>query len=84
MEFCLITFRSVTPAQRGEGALNRHGIRCALRRTPRTLAEKGCGYSLRLQRQDLEAALELLRQHGIAFGKAYWLRDDGDPLELSL
>ena len=34
MEVCLITFRSVTPAQRGEGALRNHKIPCTLKRTP--------------------------------------------------
>lgn len=84
MEFCLITFRSVTPAQRGESLLKRQGITCSLQRTPRVLADKGCGYSLRLRRLDLDRSLELLRQRGIAFRKAYCMTSDGSPEEISL
>ena len=41
MDTCLITFRSVTPAQRGENLLRREGITCSLQRTPKVLAEQG-------------------------------------------
>ena len=44
MRNCIITFRSVTPAQRGEAILKREGINCTLQRTPRSMQEKGCGY----------------------------------------
>lgn len=84
MEICIITFRSVTPAQRGENLLHRAAIGCTLQRTPRVLADQGCGYSLRLRRLDLDRALELLRQKGIAFRKAYCLGSDGNPEEISL
>lgn len=84
MEFCLITFRSVTPAQRGESLLRRESIGCSLQRTPRVLADKGCGYSLRLRRTDLHKGLELLRQRGIAFRKAYCITAEGDPEEIGL
>ena len=84
MDSCLITFRSVTPAQRGESLLHRQGFACNLQRTPRMLADRGCGYSLRLRRIDLDRALELLRQHGIAFRKAYCMSSDGQPEEIGL
>ena len=71
MDSCIITFRSVTPAQRGEVLLRREEIPCAVQRTPRTLAEQGCGYSIRLQCKQLPQAVELLRKKGIAFRKAY-------------
>ena len=84
MENCMITFRSVTPAQRGELALRRAGISCAIHRTPRILAEQGCGYSLRLSRTELPMALELLRSKGISFRKAYCTDPDGKPREIAL
>ena len=71
MNYCLITFRSVTPAQRGEGLLRRAGYECSLRRTPRWMEEQGCGYSLRLQQGDCAAAAELLRRGKIPFRKIY-------------
>ena len=83
MDSCLITFRSVTPAQRGEIALRREGIACSVQRTPRMLAEKGCGYSIRLRCGYLRQAVELLRQKGIVYQKTYTLRD-GNPDEVSV
>ena len=81
MDFCIITFRSVTPAQRGEGILRKEGIRCWVQRTPRTLAEQGCGYSIRVHCTQLHQAVELLRQKGIAYRKAYRL-GEGNPEEV--
>lgn len=81
MDFCIITFRSVTPAQRGEGILRKEGIRCWVQRTPRTLAEQGCGYSIRVHCTQLHRAVELLRQKGIAYRKAYRL-GEGNPEEV--
>ena len=83
MDFCMITFRSVTPAQRGEGLLRKEGIPCILQRTPRVLADQGCGYSIRLKYGQLRPAVELLRQKGIAYRKAYTM-EDGNPREVSL
>ena len=84
METCMITFRSVTPAQRGEMVLRQQGIGCALQRTPRVLADQGCGYSLRLNCLLLPRALEILRQKGIAYRKAYRLTDTAAPEEIRL
>ena len=65
MKNCIITFRSVTPAQRAEDALRRAGVECTLQRTPKWMEEKGCGYSLQMNCQDIMAAVQLLRQAGI-------------------
>jgi len=84
MKNCIITFRSVTPAQRAEEVLRRAGVECTLQRTPKWMEEKGCGYSVRLQREDIMAAAVLLRQAGVGFKKAYALADSGAPEELRL
>lgn len=84
MSNCIITFRSVTPAQRAEVALRRAGVDCTLQRTPRWMEERGCGYSLRMDSQDVMATTLLLRQNGISYGKVYALGDDGAPEELRL
>ena len=81
MDSCMITFRSVTPAQRGENLLRREGIQATVQRTPRALAEQGCGYSLRLSCAQLQRAAEILRQKGIAYRKAYHIQD-GNPEEV--
>ena len=83
LDACLITFRSVTPAQRGEGALRREGIQCALQRTPKQLADQGCGYSLRLSYRQLAQAIEILRKKGIAYRKTYCMTN-GIPEEVGL
>lgn len=84
MKNCIITFRSVTPAQRAENLLRRAGFDCALQRTPKWMEEKGCGYSLRLDCGELMAASMLLRQAGVSYRKAYSLGENGAPEELRL
>ena len=84
MRNCIITFRSVTPAQRAEETLRRAGVDCTVQRTPKWMEEKGCGYSVRMSCEDMMTAAALLRQAGIGFKKAYSLTDSGMPEELRL
>ena len=84
MRNCIITFRSVMPAQRAEDVLRRAGVECTVQRTPKWMEEKGCGYSVRVSCADIMVAAALLRQAGISFRKTYSLNDDGMPEELRL
>lgn len=84
MKNCIITFRSVMPAQRAEELLRRSGVNCTIQRTPKWMEEKGCGYSLRMDCRELMASSMLLRQEGISYRKAYSLTDNGTPEELRL
>lgn len=84
MKYCLITFRSVTPAQRGEAVLRRAGFDCQLSRTPRPMEEQGCGYSLRLRPVDSARGAAMLRQHQIPFRKVYLWTESGAFEELSV
>ena len=84
MEVYLITFRSVTYAQRGERLLNRGGFSCSLRRTPRWMEEQGCGYSLRLQTRQISEAVQLLRQEQIPLRKVYRQNGDGTLEKIGL
>ena len=77
MKFYYITFRSVTFAQRGEVMLKRMGIGCVLQRTPKILAERGCGYCLRIRDRDALAALTVLREQKVDYGKIYAIDEDG-------
>ena len=77
MKICLVTFRSVTPAQRGEQLLSDHGIHCTLQRTPRWMQEQGCGYSLRLTCEEVPRAMELMRQKKIPYRKLYGQKESG-------
>ncbi len=82
MKQCMITFRSVTPAQRGEGALKRAGIDCTLQRTPRWMEEQGCGYCLKLSCVRTQEAVSLLQDSQIPFRKVYLYRQGGKLEEM--
>ena len=82
MGYAYITFRSVTHAQRGERILGGEGVRCAMQRTPRWMEEQGCGYCLRLRRQELDRARDLLERNGIRFRKIYRSDERGELVEV--
>ena len=84
MNVYFITFRSVTPAQRGQAVLEGEGLRAALARTPRWMEERGCGYSLRLRCVDAAPYVGLLRQRGVDFRKVYRRRNEGSVEEVAL
>lgn len=84
MSVIFITFRSVTPAQRGEGILRKAGIRCTLGRTPGWMEQKGCGYCLRLRPERVEDAVRWLREGQVPFRKVYLQHEDGNTEELAL
>ena len=77
MRMIFITFRSVTPAQRGQRLLQQAGIECALLRTPRWMEERGCGYCLRLHQESLHRAVGALQQNKLPFSKVYAGTDNG-------
>lgn len=84
MKKCMITFRTVMPAQRGDGVLRLAGISGRLSRTPVKLAQKGCGYSLYIPCEDVVRAAQVLRQNRIPFQKAYLLQQEDQAEELEL
>ena len=82
MKYCMITFRSVTPAQRGESVLRQAGFACSIQRTPRWMEEKGCGYSLHIRCQDATRCVELLRGADVPFRGVYLRRSEKTAEEL--
>ena len=84
MKICLITFRSVTPAQRGESVLAAKGIPCVLQRTPRWMQEQGCGYSLRLPTENIPDAVRILKGRNIQYRKIYCAAEQGDWKEMEI
>ena len=84
MNVYYLTFRSVTPAQRGENLLRKMGFRCAIQRTPRWMEEKGCGYCLRLWTANVAPAVERLRKAQVPMRKVYVQGEDGRMEELAL
>ena len=79
-----ITFRSITYAQRGEQILRRAGIDCILRRTPKQMTKRGCGYSLQLREKAFLPAMERLQVEQLPFGQVYALDDRGILEEVTL
>lgn len=77
----LITFRSVTYAQKGERQLKKAGIPCTLQRTPKELSKRGCGYCLRLLGRYAIKAAEHLQDAQLPYEKMYALTENGRPEE---
>lgn len=75
MNWYVITMRSVTFAQRGEQALLGAHFRCYIARTPKWMAERGCGYCIHVQCQNAADALQILARNGLRWQKVY--RDSG-------
>ena len=80
----VITFRSITAAQRGERILQKNGIRCQISRTPRWMEEQGCGYCLKLGRSRIREAVAMLEENGIHYRKLYLLKTGTDAEEVVL
>ena len=64
MKQYMITFRSITFAQRGERSLGKRGISCTVGRTPKWMEQQGCGYGVTLRTANLYRAVEILREAG--------------------
>lgn len=79
MNSYLFTFKSITPAQRGEVALRRRGIDCTLGRTPRAIALRGCGYYLGVRSLELTRAASALQDANVPYQKIY--RQEGQHWE---
>ena len=82
MKSFLITFRSITYAQRAEQVLHRMGLKCLLRRTPRWMEDRGCGYGVEITTNDLGAALSALKQQQIPWQRKWLLQPGGEVEEL--
>ena len=66
----LITFRTLTQAQRAARVLERAGYTVTIRRIPADLSRSGCGYAITLRRAAYEA-VELLKANGLWTGKLF-------------
>ncbi len=84
MNNSLITFRSITPAQRAEMLLRKNGYYCSIGRTPKWMQEEGCGYSIRIRFRDVMPCVQLLTENRVDFKKIYLLRENGVVEEIAL
>ena len=74
MNVYLITFRSVTHAQRAAKLLD-----CGqVLRTPRRMEQEGCGYALRIRTEDVEALVRRLDEAGIPRKKVWHQTGTGE------
>ncbi len=83
MKTFFITFRSITQAQRAERAFAKEGYPCTMRRTPRWMEERGCGYGVEVKVPELKTGLAVLQRERLPFRKSYLLHGDGLAEELS-
>ena len=81
---CLITFRSVMPAQRAVGVLQANRISCSVHRTPKWMESQGCGYCLRLACARMPQAAAILEENGIRYRKTYRQTGKGQLEEMHL
>ena len=76
MSLYLITFRSLTHAQRSARLLERSGLTAALIKTPPGLSSSGCSYAVTLRSRPEEAHV-LLRQNHMRVGRLFRRAADG-------
>ena len=81
---CYLTFRSITPCQQAQRYLSEQHIRSQKLRTPKSVASKGCGYSLKLNETTISLAASKLSQAQIPYQRAYRIYPDGRVEELFL
>ena len=71
------TFRSVTAAMEAKELLEKSGIKTVLSRTPKSLKQQGCGYSLRLRAESPKPAIGILEREGASYQRLY-RRDEAE------
>ena len=82
MDYCFITLRSLTTAQKAESILRRNGIACRLQRTPRWMEEQGCGNGIRVDCENIEVAVMILKRNNISYKRVYLGSENGKMEEM--
>ena len=67
----LLSYRSLTYAQRASRILERAGLTGTVTRMPKSISEKGCGYALIVRPRDLDRILSLLKNNGLRPERIY-------------
>lgn len=73
----IITFRSITFAQKAQRLLRREMMETILQRTPAGLSDRGCSYCLGLRERDMTGAMALLRREHLLTGKIFSRNGEG-------
>ena len=81
MTIYLITFRSLTHAQRSARLLERSGLTATVIKAPQGLSSSGCAYAVTLRSRPQEA-LALLRKNNMRVGRLFRRGPDGSYEEV--
>ena len=77
MDYYLFAARSVTHAQRMARLLSDAGISAKIRRAGAAITERGCGYTLEIQRRHAARTMQACRAGGVLPVKVLSVSDDG-------
>ena len=77
----LMSFRTLTQAQRASRLLERAGYTVTIRRIPANLSVSGCGYAVALRNRVSEAVF-LLKEKGMWTGKLFRKEENGEYREV--
>ncbi len=75
MQKILINVMSITFAMKSEKLLKKYNIKCNIIKTPAKFSERGCSYSISINKSDLEAARSILNDNNIATSGFYLLEE---------
>ena len=73
----LLTFRSLTYAQRASRVLERAGVTATVSRVPKTAAAHGCAYCVIVAQRHRDRALALLASAGLSPERVLLRHPDG-------
>jgi len=82
MQYSLILCRSLTYAQRAARTLERAGVTATVRKAPQGASDRGCTYAVKVRRDALSRAVQILNSGGVPYGKRFDLLPDGTLREV--
>ena len=78
----LLSYRSLTYAQRVSHLLERAGIPSSVIKLPKGVSSEGCGYGIRVSGRYLNTAKDMLASADVRPRKIFLLSDDGSAVEV--
>lgn len=68
---CVISFKTLTAAQRAKGVLSTHGIYAVVGSLDPNLTKRGCSYALSIPSDLCGKAVKILDSRNIAYGSVF-------------
>ena len=84
MDNYMLTYRSLTYAQKASRIIERAGISVAIVRTPQEVSNEGCGYALKVREKDIKRIIWILNKESTLPRKVYKVFPDGYLEEVSV